>query len=118
LSDICKKCAACCKRYPFIEVSQKEIFSLKEATGVHPDLFTNRKDDEKDEYFLQFKENGFCYFLAEQDNAFYCSAYAARPGICKNFPSNPLQQEVCDINSLRVQLNDSQATPMACDSNH
>ena len=94
-NEICKKCAACCKHYPFVELSAQEIKSLEQETALHSARFTNQKGDRIEEYFLQFKENGDCCFLSEKNGFFFCAVYAARPEICKNYPSIPVEKDVC-----------------------
>lgn len=96
MTEICKKCAECCKNHPFVDLSRKEINSLHKVTGVHPDVFTNPKGKVVEEYFLQFQENGYCFFLNEDNGSFSCGVYEARPEICKNYPSKPIQKDVCD----------------------
>ena len=98
MTEICKKCAECCKNRPFVDLSNNEISSLEEATGLRYDVFTNQKGTKVEEYFLQFKENGYCFFLDEDNGSFSCSVYAARPEICKNYPSKPTQQDACKAN--------------------
>ena len=102
LTNICKKCATCCMHYPFIELSSSEVFSIKRATGMQSDVFTNRKGENFEEYFMQFQNNGYCIFLNENNGGFSCDVYEARPRICKNFPSESTQQDVCDANSKRL----------------
>lgn len=101
LTEICKKCAECCKQYPFIELSKSDVYSLKNATGMHSDVFTNRKGKQMKEYFMQFQNNGYCFFLNENNGRFSCDVYEARPYICRNFPAKAPQQEVCDSNIKR-----------------
>ena len=96
LSEICKKCGECCKNYPFVDLSENEINLLEKVTGLHPDVFTNGKMKEVEEYFLQFQSNGHCHFLNEKNGSFSCGVYEARPSICKNYPSRPVQQDLCD----------------------
>jgi Fe-S-cluster containining protein len=98
LSEICKKCAECCKNYPVVDLSKNEIFSLEKVTGVHSGVFTIPKGKAVEEYFLQFQENGYCFFLNENNGSFSCGVYEVRPGICKNYPSRPIQKEVCNAN--------------------
>ena len=97
-TEICNKCAECCKNSPFVELSKNEINSLEQVTGLHFDVFTNPKGKAVEEYFLQFQENGDCFFLNENNGSYSCGVYEARPGICKNYPSKPRQKEVCDTN--------------------
>jgi Fe-S-cluster containining protein len=101
LTEICRKCAECCKNYPFVDLSKNEINLLEKVAGVHSSVFTNLKDYEVEGYFLQFQENGHCFFLNEINGNFSCSIYEARPEICKNYPSKPEQQGYCDANSKK-----------------
>ena len=94
-TDICKKCAECCKKYPFVALSENEISSLELVTGLHFSEFTNAKGKVGEGYFLQFKENGDCFFLNENKSGYSCGVYAARPGICKRYPSKPREKETC-----------------------
>jgi len=107
LSEICNKCAKCCKNYPFIELSQNEIYELEKLTGLPLDVFTNPKGEADEEYFLQFKENGDCFFLNENNGGYSCGVYEARSGICRNYPSKPNQNEVCDANREMILRNNS-----------
>lgn len=100
--EICKKCAACCKNYPFVELSQNEINELENVTGLHFNVFANQKGEAVEEYFLQFKENGDCFFLNENNGGYLCGVYEARSGICRNYPSKPRQNEFCDANRKMI----------------
>jgi Fe-S-cluster containining protein len=105
LAEICKKCAECCKNYPFIDLSEKEINSLEKLTSLPSEVFTNPKGKEVEEYFLQFQDNGYCIFLIENKGCFSCGVYKERPGICKNYPSKPIQNDVCDANREKFLSN-------------
>jgi len=107
VSEICKKCAQCCKNYPFIELSRNEIYELEKLTGLPLDVFTNPKGKADEEYFLQFKENGDCLFLNENNGGYSCGVYEARSGICRNYPSKPSQNKVCDANREMILRNNS-----------
>ncbi len=100
-AEICRKCGACCKNYPFVELSKNDINVLEEQTALNFDLFTNQKGREGEEYFLQFQENGDCFFLQGNDGSYFCGVYEARPGICKKYPSEPLQKKVCDAHMVK-----------------
>jgi len=69
---------------------------LENRTELHCDVFTNSKCEAAEEYFLQFKENGDCFFLVDKKGIYSCGVYEARPRICKNYPSAPPQKKVCD----------------------
>ena len=106
-SEICKKCAECCKNHPFVELSKNEIKSLELLSGLHCDVFVNSKGKAVDGYFLQLKENGECFFLNENNGSYSCAVYEARPEICRNYPYNHKQQEVCDSNKEKFLGNNS-----------
>ena len=97
-TEICNKCGTCCKNYPFVELSKNEINLLEQMTALHFAVFTNPKGKAVEEYFLQFKANGDCFFLNENNGSYSCGVYEARPGICKNYPSKPRQKEACYAN--------------------
>ncbi len=97
-AEICKKCAACCKHFPFVQVSEHEITSLEKHTELHSEVFTNEKSEGGEEYFLQFQENGDCFFLVEKEGSYSCGVYEARPGICKKYPAEAIQKKVCRAN--------------------
>ena len=107
LSEICKICAECCKHYSFVELSQNEINALEKFTGLRFDVFTNPKGKAVEEYFIKFKENGDCFFLNESNGNYSCGVYEARSGICRNYPSKPSQNEVCDANRKKCLSNNS-----------
>ena len=94
-TEICKKCAECCKHYPFVELSLSEIREIEKVTGLHFSVFTNSKGKAVEEYFLKFKENGDCFFLNENNGEYSCSVYKVRSEICRKYPSGPRQNEVC-----------------------
>jgi Fe-S-cluster containining protein len=106
-SKICKKCAKCCRNYPFIKLSQNEINEIEKLTKLPLDVFADRKDEAGEEYFLKFKENGDCFFLTENDGSYSCDIYEARSEICRNYPSNPEQDKVCYLNKKMILLNHS-----------
>ena len=102
LGEICKKCAQCCKNFPFVELSQNDIFEIEKFTGSPLDVFTNQKGETVGEYFLQFVENGNCFFLNENNGDYSCGIYEARPRVCRNYPSEPCQNQACDANREMV----------------
>ena len=105
MSEICKRCAECCKNFPFVDLSKKEMNSLEEVTGEHSDVYANQKGKGIEEYFLQFQDNGYCHFLNENDGNFSCGVYETRPGICKNYPSKLTEKVICDANSEKFLSN-------------
>lgn len=103
-NEICKKCAECCKNYPFVELSKNEILEIEKLIGLPSVLFTNEKDEAGEEYFLQFKENGDCFFLNGNNGTYSCGIYEARSEICRNYPSKPIQNEACNSNREMSKL--------------
>jgi len=101
-SEICIKCAECCKNYPFVELSQDEIIELEKVTGLPSDDFSNRKGRAVEEYFLDFKENGDCIFLNEKNGEYSCGVYEARSVICRTYPAKKSETDVCDANRKRI----------------
>jgi Fe-S-cluster containining protein len=87
-------------------LSEDEIDLLEQITGLSFDLFSNPKRKAVEEYFLQFKENGHCFFLEECHGRYFCSVYEYRPAICRKFPSTPIQKEACHeyLEKIRKQL--------------
>jgi Fe-S-cluster containining protein len=72
-------------------------------TDLNSELFTNRKGEIIEEYFLQFRENGDCFFLMENEGRYSCRVYEARPGICRDYPAAPVQETVCAANSKKAR---------------
>ena len=95
-SEICKKCAECCKNFPFVELSQDEIYEIEKLTKLSPGLFSNQKGEAGEGYFLRFKKNGDCFFLNENNGDYSCGVYEARSIICRNYPSRLSQSKFCD----------------------
>ena len=93
--EMCRQCAECCKNYPYVELSNFEIDWLAQVTGLPVEVFTNPKGKVVEEYFLKFRENGYCFFLNENNGKYSCGVYEYRPEICRSFPSKPIQKESC-----------------------
>ncbi|BBO84454.1 hypothetical protein DSCO28_50200 [Desulfosarcina ovata subsp. sediminis] len=102
-STICKKCAACCKRFPYIQLSENDIRAIEQETALPMEVFTNPQDASAGTYFLQFKENGDCFFLSEENGLYFCRVYKIRPDICRTYPAKPVQQVYCSINSSKIR---------------
>jgi Fe-S-cluster containining protein len=103
-SAICKKCAECCRNYPFVKLSRHEISELERLTGLSSDIFSNLIDKGGDEYFLDFKKNGDCFFLNENNGDYSCGVYESRSETCRNYPSKPSQNAVCNSNQEMMLL--------------
>lgn len=71
-------------------------------TGLPSSAFTNQKGGAVEECFLDFKENGDCIFLNENNGEHSCGVYGARPAICRKYPAKISQNEVCDSNRKRI----------------
>ena len=93
----------CCKNFPFVELSRAEVDSIAQLTGLPIDVFTNAKGRVVEEYFLNFKENGDCFFLNEDDGHYSCSVYEVRSAICRNYPANAKQIAFCDLSSKDLE---------------
>jgi Fe-S-cluster containining protein len=100
-SDLCRQCAACCKNVPFVELSVDEVDVLEDATGLHPDVFTDTKRTDPVERFLHFEENGDCVFLDAAPGMHACSVYAARPAVCRDYPGTAPQTDACAAHAER-----------------
>jgi Fe-S-cluster containining protein len=107
LSEICKKCAECCKNFPYVKLFQNEVRELEMLTGLPSDLFASPIGEASEAYFMQFKGNGDCYFLNENNGDYSCSAYEARSEICRKYPSNPSENKVCDANREMILRSNS-----------
>jgi Fe-S-cluster containining protein len=107
LSEICKKCAECCKNFPYVKLYQAEISALEKLTGLPSDVFANRKGEALEEYFMLFKENGDCCLLNENNGNYSCIAYEARSEICRNYPSSPSENKVCNANRKMILRSNS-----------
>jgi len=83
----------------------EEVISIEKSTGLCRNVFTNQKGKDIEEYFLQFKQNGYCVFLNGSNGMFSCSIYEARPEICKNYPSKPGQKDLCASHIQKNQGN-------------
>jgi Fe-S-cluster containining protein len=81
-----------------VDLSGTEIVALEKASGLPRKSFTNTKDQEAGEFFIQFQKNGYCLFLIENNGSFSCSVYEARPDVCRSYPSNPTQKALCETN--------------------
>lgn len=94
----CRECATCCRNVAFVRLSQLEIETIEEFTGLHFSMFTYPLATEGEGRFLKFKENGDCIFLNRNEGTFSCQVYEVRSKICRDYPSSQKQNEVCDMN--------------------
>jgi Fe-S-cluster containining protein len=62
------------------------------------DIFSNRTNETGEEFILNFKENGDCFFLNENNGDYSCRVYESRSEICRKYPSMPSQNDVCNSN--------------------
>ena len=82
-------------------LSQDDIKTLENFTGLTSKEFTNKIDKTGEKRFMKFQENGDCIFLITIDGAYSCSAYEARSVTCREYPSNDIQRETCCVSSGR-----------------
>lgn len=102
-SKICQNCGECCKHFPFIKLPQDEIEVIEQYTGLNSASFMNAIGTPEDGYFLKFKENGSCIFLEESKHKYSCSIYEVRSELCRNYPSNPVQDKACIAKRQKVK---------------
>ena len=104
-SQICTKCAGCCKSYPFVALTKHEILAIEHLTGLRSEEFAHSKGSALEGHFLQLQEGGDCFFLNGNKARYSCAVYKARPRICKNYPFEPKQKEACDANRSNLLNN-------------
>ena len=100
---VCTNCGACCRDFPYIQLSQNDIEEIESFTGLAFEAFSNGGERHGEKRFLKFKEDGDCVFLHMTGGAYACRAYEARPGICRGYPGNDSQDTTCRMNSNRQQ---------------
>ena len=100
----CRECAECCKHFAFAKLSQLEIETIEDFTGLHFSKFTYLIGTNGEGRFLKFKENGDCVFLNRDEGTYSCLIYDARSKVCREYPSNQKQNETCYINRVRGQV--------------
>jgi len=100
----CRECAECCRHFAFAKLSQFEIEIIEDFTGLHFSMFTYLIGTKGEGRFLKFKENGDCIFLNRDEGTYSCSIYDARSKVCREYPSNQIQNEACSINRARGQV--------------
>jgi len=103
----CAKCGTCCKaacsEFSHFELQQKSSENDNFAKSFL-EVFVpyENKEDAQEEfgaYFNLLKQTGLyddCHFyycpkvIKNEDNTYFCSDYADRPVVCRDFPNNPL----------------------------
>ncbi|NDY73355.1 hypothetical protein DO021_12520 [Desulfobacter hydrogenophilus] len=100
-THVCTGCGSCCRNFAYIRLSQDDINSLENFTGLASEEFTENIDKAAKNRFMKFQKNGDCIFLNIIDGSYSCSVYEARPMTCRNYPSTDIQRETCRINSDR-----------------
>ena len=90
----CNKCPGYCCSYPLIEVSQRDIarvaahFDVSVAKAKTKFFRYDRKEkcwvlrQKEDEHFKRI-----CRFFDTEERR--CTIYAARPGVCRDYPGEP-----------------------------
>jgi Fe-S-cluster containining protein len=96
-THVCRSCGSCCRNFAFIRLSQDDIKTLENYTGLASKEFTNNIDKAGEKRFMKFKENGDCIFLITIDGAYSCSVYEARSATCRDYPSTDIQRETCCV---------------------
>jgi Fe-S-cluster containining protein len=97
----CDGCGACCRDFAYIQLTQDDIKTLENFTGLTSDDFTNNIDKAGVRRFMQFQDNGDCIFLKMADGAYSCGVYEARPVICRAYPATEIQIKTCRDSSGR-----------------
>ena len=100
-NHVCTGCGTCCRNFPYIRLTQEDIKTLENFTGLSPEEFTSSIDKTGEKRFMKFKENGDCIFLNKIDGDYLCSVYEARTVICREYPSTEIQKKQCRANSER-----------------
>ena len=109
-SAMCQQCGGCCRKFPYVELSQEDMERLQGHTGLDSEAFTNGNGKAVEEYFLKFQANGDCVFLKNEGGHYACSVYEARPDLCRSYPSSAVQIKFCDATWLK-ELNGDQTDP-------
>ncbi len=91
----CRRCGSCCRNFAYIPLSQEDVKTLEDFTGLTAEEFTDSIDDTGEKRFLRFKENGDCIFLDMIEGAYSCSVYEARSVMCRDYPSTDIQRDTC-----------------------
>jgi len=100
-TQVCNGCGSCCRNFPYIRLSQDDIKSLENFTGLTLEEFTENIDKAAKKRFMKFQKNGDCIFLNIIDGSYSCSVYEARPVTCRDYPSTDIQIETCRVISGR-----------------
>lgn len=94
-SKICIACGACCRNFPYVQLTQNDIDRLESFTGFTPKEFVSCDEKDGENRFIKFKENGECVFLNNTDGHYTCGVYQARPEICSAYPWTDTQDTTC-----------------------
>ncbi len=100
-THMCNDCGSCCGNFAYIRLSQDDIKTLENFTGLTSEEFTSNIDKAGEKRFMKFQKNGDCIFLNMIDGAYSCSVYDARSATCRGYPSTDIQIETCRVNSDR-----------------
>jgi len=98
---VCNGCGSCCRNFAYVLLSQNDINTLENFTGLASQEFTENVDIDGKKRFMKFQENGDCIFLDVVDGACSCSVYEARSETCRAYPSTDIQRETCRVSSGR-----------------
>ena len=100
-THVCNGCGSCCRDFAYIRLSQDDIKTLENFTGLTSEEFTNNIDKAGEKRFMKFQENGDCIFLNMMGGAYSCSVYEARSVTCRGYPSTEIQRKTCRVSSGR-----------------
>lgn len=100
-THVCNGCGSCCRNFAYVRVSQNDIETLENFTGLSSEQFTDNVDKAGKKRFMKFQENGDCIFLNVIDGDYSCSVYEARSKTCRDYPSTDIQRETCRLISDR-----------------
>lgn len=87
----CKKCPGFCCSYPLISITRDDVARLADHFGLHFEAARDRftKEDHGKKYVLKRKPDEhfgrICRFFDTDKRR--CTVYEARPGVCREYPT-------------------------------
>lgn len=116
----CSKCPGYCCSYDRIEVSDFDIRRLAKHFGLDVDTARERftwryKTKDKDEQVLRHRKDhvfkSICRFFDQDERR--CTIYAARPNVCRRYPSGATCGYYDFLQFEREQQGDDEFIPSA-----
>ena len=101
-TPVCTSCGACCRNFPFVKLLQSDVDRLESFTGQAPETFSNIDEIDSDKLFMKFDESGDCVYLKKIEGSYACGVYEARPGICRAYPANNIENNACRVSSKQT----------------